>query len=191
MLLFFVTSDKSKCTKSTENPFSFKKFIEVKIPPVVAAQPIELNDDGSLMILDLANDLPDFVQVNFASPRIHATNDDSIIHLSATRYDLGGRTVQTGRSDDGINVAYSLGNVITRLDNEYNLDDDSSPLSYPCSVPMQTNPIGGIPDFLSDSSLVHETIISTVRTPMCRTTMHSATSDQMAHDEYKDRKSVV
>jgi len=62
-------NDRKKTTSTTENPFSFKKFLQAGQGGVASGRHPTANNSGGLATLDLASDLPDFVQDHY-----HHTN---------------------------------------------------------------------------------------------------------------------
>lgn len=170
----YVLGQPKKSEKDDENPFSFKKFLQTGSG---GARPKNRSGDPSLATLDLACDLPDFVQP-VAETNRRPTRGSSDVPLPDFALDSNGSlpmpnshsslsndvdlSATNASSSDNRSHVRTLdlpGDSFVPLQQELDLSPRPAGLPDPIvslgdqspdDVPHST---GGLPDFLSDSAL--------------------------------------
>ena len=155
--------DGLKTKKQTdENPFSFKKFLQTN-PNTSGARPKSAANASILSKLDLANDLPDFVQDHFSgdSSRTLSRNIPTDVPLPDFALDSNGSV--RGSSGSGFS---DISPRVLNGDNDHLLPHRTHMHLDPFNVassdrdnpsedlpPICANSTGRLPDFLSDSAI--------------------------------------
>ena len=170
MVVFNVSEDRSVQNgdkPENSNPFSFKRFLQ-NSAPAGGARP---KTGGSLTTLDLANDLPDFVQGHFTMddhrprPRVGHFTDSSLpdFALDSDGSKLGVRQHLSSDCEDGgeavsectVGVIDSRRTVCGSPDNVAAPAVAHESLDIPSVICVANPSGGGLPDFLSDSAIGH------------------------------------